>query len=87
MKILRAAVLTLFFSGAALAQAPGMGETRPLPPSREDPSPALGDAQEPPAPDVRARLPAERDPALNRCQQLAGTPREQIGRASCRERV
>ena len=80
MKIARTAVLTLFFSGVALAQAPGMGETRPLPPSPEDPPPALGDAQEPQAPDARSRMPAERDSALNRCQQLAGTPREECMR-------
>ena len=76
MKLVRAALLTLFFSGAALAQTPGMGETRPLPPSREDPPPALGDSQEPHGPDARPRMPAERDPALTRCPQLVGEPEE-----------
>jgi len=76
MKLGRAALLTLFFSSAALAQTPGMGETRPLPPSREDPPPALGDSHEPRAPDVRPRLPAERDATLLRCQQLAVAQRE-----------
>ena len=77
MKLVRAALLTLFFSGAALAQTPGMGETRPLPPSRADPPPALGDSQEPHGPEVRPRMPAESDPALVRCQQLIGAQREE----------
>ena len=77
MKPVRAALLTLFFSGAALAQAPGMGETRPLPPSREDPPPALGDSHEPRAPDMQPRLPAERDASRLRCQQLDGAPRDE----------
>src|SRR5581483_6114913 len=76
MKLRRAALLTLFFSSAALAQAPGMGETRPLPPSRDDPPPALGDSHEPRAADVRPPGRAERDPARLECQQLAGAQRE-----------
>ena len=77
MKLVRAALLTLFFSGFALAQAPGMGETRPLPPSREDPPPALGDSQEPRAPDVQPRLPAERDASRLRCHEIAGAQRDE----------
>jgi hypothetical protein len=77
MKLVRAALLTLFFSGAALAQTPGIGETRPLPPSRQDPPPALGDSQEPRGSDVRPRMPSEGDPALIRCQQLVGAQREE----------
>lgn len=76
MKLLRAALLTVFFSNAALAQTPGMGETRPLPPSREDPPPALGDSHERRAPDVQPRTPTEHDSALVRCPQLAGAQRE-----------
>jgi hypothetical protein len=77
MKLIRAVLLTLFFSNTALAQTPGMGETRPLPPSREDPPPALGDSQEPRAPSVQPRTSAERDAAFVRCPQLAGAQREE----------
>jgi hypothetical protein len=77
MKRVRAALLTLFFSCTALAQAPGVGEVRPLPPSREDPPPALSDSQEPRVSDVQPRLPAERDASRLRCQPLAGAQRDE----------
>ena len=77
MKLVRAALLTLFFSNVALAQASGMGETRPLPPSRDDPPPALGDSREPRAPEVQPRTPAERDATLIHCAQLMGAQREE----------
>ena len=77
MKLARAAVLTVFFSHAAMAQTPGLGDTRPVPsPSREDPPAALGDSHEPRAPVAQPPTRAESDPVRIRCEQFAGAERE-----------
>jgi hypothetical protein len=77
MKLLRAALLTVFFSHAAMAQSPGLGDTRPVPPpSREDPPPALGDSHEPRGPAAEPQTRAEPDPVRMRCEQLTGAERQ-----------
>ena len=60
-----AAVIFSAFSAAALAQTPGMGETRPLPEERK--APPSGEAAKP-----RAEPIGE----LKRCEEFSGTPRE-----------
>ena len=73
MKLARVAIVTLLLNGAAFAQTPGMGETRPAPP------PAAGDTTEksmpalPPAPE-KSR--SESDAAIIRCNDLTGAARD-----------
>src|SRR3954469_21555331 len=71
MPLARAAtIFALLFSSLALAQTPGLGDTRPAPPSgRDDAPPALGDSKEPRAPQSPPR-PSDADRALSRCQEL-----------------
>jgi hypothetical protein len=77
MPLARAAtIFALLFSSLALAQTPGLGDTRPVPPSgRDDAPPALGDSKEPRAPQSPPR-PSDADRALSRCQELPGAPRD-----------
>ena len=71
-----AAILALAFSSLALAQTPGLGDTRPAPPSgRDDAPPALGDSKEPRAAPGAPR-PIESDRTLARCQELTGAARD-----------
>jgi hypothetical protein len=77
MHLARAAIFSALISQLALAQAPGLGETRPLPPgSGEDPPPALGDSKEPRPPQPAPQPHVDSDRAVNRCQELAGALRE-----------
>ena len=71
-----AAIFALVFSSIALAQTPGLGDTRPAPPSgRDDAPPALGDSKEPRAVEGAPR-PIESDRTLARCQELTGAARD-----------
>ena len=79
---LRIALLALFLSGAAFAQTPGMGETRPtVPGSRDGSGPAdgaiKGGAVKEREPALETEKPqAESDRAISRCNELLGTLRE-----------
>ena len=82
MSALRLALLALFLSGAAFAQTPGMGETRPtVPGSRDGAAPADGAIK---GGSVKERDPAvesgkreaDSDRAISRCNELSGTLRE-----------
>jgi len=82
MSALRIALLALFLSGAAFAQTPGMGETRPtVPGSRDGGTPADGAIK---GGSVKERDPAiepgkreaDSDRAISRCNELSGTLRE-----------
>jgi hypothetical protein len=73
MTLARVAIVTLLLNGAAFAQTPGMGETRPAPP------PAVGDTTEntmPALPGASEKSRSESDPAINRCNDLTGAARE-----------
>jgi hypothetical protein len=67
-------LLALFLSGAALAQTPGMGETRPGGPAdsaiKDSPAKERGPVVEP------EKREADSDRAITRCNQLTGTLRE-----------
>jgi hypothetical protein len=77
MPLVRAApIFALVFSSLALAQTPGLGDTRPAAPSgRDDAPPALGDSKEPRAPQSAPR-PSDADRALSRCQDLTDAARD-----------
>ena len=77
MPLARAAtIFAVLFSSLAFAQTPGLGDTRPAPPSgRDDVPPALGDSKEPRAPHTAPRA-ADSDRTLARCQELIGGARE-----------
>lgn len=70
-----AIALALF--GAALAQTPGLGETRPMPDARAAKQDSRGKEHEA----APARTPetqgAQSDLAIGRCKELFGEPREQ----------
>ena len=82
MSALRIALLALFLSGAAFAQTPGMGETRPtVPGSRDGAAPAdgaiKGGAVKERDPAVESgKREADSDRAISRCNELSGTLRE-----------
>jgi hypothetical protein len=82
MTVLRVALLALFLTGAAFAQTPGMGETRPtVPGARDGGAPADGAIK---GGSVKERDPAvepgkreaDSDRAISRCNELSGTLRE-----------
>jgi hypothetical protein len=82
MTAFRVALLALFLTGTALAQTPGMGETRPtVPGSRDGSGPADGAIK---GGSVKEREPAvetgkpqaDSDRAISRCNELSGTLRE-----------
>jgi hypothetical protein len=75
MRHARVALVTLFWSIAAFAQTPGLGETRPVDPAAREP--ASADVRKPPAPAAapeRSQSDSERVPS--RCAELAGTARD-----------
>lgn len=69
MDALRTAIAVIFFGicAPALAQTPGMGETRPMAPAPEEKKAAEPDAQ---------KRHADPGHALKRCDELSGTLRE-----------
>jgi len=72
MSALRIALAALFLSGAALAQTPGMGETRPTVPGA-----IKGDSVKQREPVVEpGKRAADSDRAISRCNELSGTLRE-----------
>ncbi|HEY3075206.1 MAG TPA: hypothetical protein VGJ74_08530 [Burkholderiales bacterium] len=82
MSALRIALIAFFLSGGALAQTPGMGETRPtVPGSRDGSGPAdaaiKGGSMKERDPAVEpGKREADSDRAISRCNQLSGTLRE-----------
>src|SRR2546423_7784093 len=71
-----ATIFAVLCSSLAFAQTPGLGDTRPAPPSgRDDAPPALGDSREPRASHTPSR-PTDSDSTLVRCQELTGAARE-----------
>jgi hypothetical protein len=82
MSAIRIAIAALFLSGAALAQTPGMGETRPtVPGARDGSGPAHGaiksDAVNEREPVVEpGRREADSDRAITRCNELSGSLRD-----------
>jgi len=82
MSALRIALLALFLTGTALAQTPGIGETRPtVPGARDGSAPADGAIK---GGSAKEREPAlessksqtESDRAISRCNELSGSLRE-----------
>ncbi len=69
----------LLLSSAAFAQTPGMGETRPAPPSLDESRGPVGDGTgKPPAPDVApGKQHAASDREISRCQKLSDEMRAQ----------
>ena len=73
MIALRIVLIAFLLSGAALAQTPGVGETRPtVPGARDGSGPADGAIR---GGSVKERE-ADSDRAISRCNELSGTLRE-----------
>jgi hypothetical protein len=72
MKRTVVALVTLLAGGAALAQTPGLGETRPIDPAARDA--ASADVKKPPAAPGRAQ--SDDDRAPSRCAELPATARD-----------
>ncbi|MFN2646761.1 MAG: hypothetical protein ABR570_17370 [Burkholderiales bacterium] len=71
MKLIRIGIIIgALSSPLALAQTPGLGDTRPAPPARDDTPP--GDAKEPLASPSTPRSPGHSDRDSARCEQLTG---------------
>lgn len=74
MKRTVVALVTLLAAGAALAQTPGLGETRPIDPAARDA--ASADARKPPVPPAAPeRAQSDDDRAPSHCAELPGTVR------------
>jgi hypothetical protein len=71
MTAIRIAFLALVLTGPAMAQTPGLGETRPAVPDV-----IKSDSVKEREPVTEPRPQAESDRALSRCQQLSGSLRE-----------
>src|SRR6266516_4711182 len=82
MTAIRIVLIAFLLSGAALAQTPGLGETRPsVPGARDGAGPAegaiKGGSVKEREPAVEAAKPqADSDRAISRCNELSGTLRE-----------
>ena len=82
MIALRIVLIAFLLSGAALAQTPGVGETRPtVPGARDGSGPAdsaiRGGSVKEREPAAEAAKPqADSDRAISRCNELSGTLRE-----------
>lgn len=71
MKRTVVALVTLLAAGAAFAQTPGLGETRPVDPGARDAAGA--DVMKPPA---APAAPERTQRAPSRCDELSGTARD-----------
>jgi hypothetical protein len=75
MKRTVVALVTLLAAGAAFAQTPGLGETRPVDPAARDAAGA--DVKQPPAqPASPERAQSDNGRAPGRCDELSGTARD-----------
>jgi len=75
MKRTVVALVTLLAGGAAPAQTPGLGETRPIDPAARDAAGA--DVKQPPAPPAApGRAQSDDDRAPSRCAELPATARD-----------
>ena len=79
MIAIRLAFAAMLLSSAAFAQTPGMGETRPTPPSLDEQrGPVGGGTQNEPAPQVSpAKRHSASDAEISRCEKLTNEPRTQ----------
>jgi len=73
------ALVTWLAGTAALAQPPGLGETRPVDPAARDEASAQSKPPAPP-PAVPERSQSDNDRAPGRCAELSGTAREDCQR-------
>jgi hypothetical protein len=79
MMAIRLGFAALLLSSAALAQTPGIGETRPAPPSLDEQrGPVGGGTGNDPAPEVApGKRHSTADREISRCNKLSDEPRAQ----------
>jgi hypothetical protein len=75
MMAIRFSFMALLLSSAAIAQTPGIGETRPAPPAPQEQNAPAKDESQPPAPSERSQSASDRE--IGRCEKLADAQREQ----------